>query len=81
MTKVYAKDASIQKHIKHPNGKSFRDDGSAEWPNDQFTKRRIKDGDVTMEAPDPPPEEGRAGKPKPPAQAAQPPQPGPPEPR
>ena len=30
--------------------------GSAEWPNDTFTKRRIKDGDVTVEEAPPPPE-------------------------
>jgi hypothetical protein len=56
--KVQAKDATIQQLIKHPNGKAFKDDGTAEWPDDQFTKRRIRDGDVTVFEEDPPPEGG-----------------------
>lgn len=36
--------------IKHPNGGGFRSSGSIEWPFDTFTKRRIRDGDVIVEA-------------------------------
>lgn len=36
--------------IAHPNGGGFRSTGSVEWPLDSFTKRRIRDGDVIVEA-------------------------------
>jgi hypothetical protein len=40
----------IRKHIKHPISKvGFLAEGSVEWPLDQFTRRRIADGDVTIE--------------------------------
>jgi hypothetical protein len=38
--------------IKHPGGVAFRSTGSAEWPMDQFTKRRLRDGSVTLEGGD-----------------------------
>lgn len=67
MVKVTAKNETIAKLIKHPNGKSFKDDGTAEWPDDQFTKRRLRDGDITVEAAPPPPEgdamRSKSGKP------------------
>jgi hypothetical protein len=34
--------------VGHPN---FPEQGSVEWPNDQYTKRRVRDGDVTIEEP------------------------------
>jgi hypothetical protein len=53
--KVYAKNDDIKKNIKHPTGPiRFNEDGSANWPDDQFTRRRIRDGDVTTEPPTPP---------------------------
>jgi hypothetical protein len=35
-------------NIRHPSGIAFRatTDDSVEWPNDAFTKRRIRDGSV-----------------------------------
>jgi hypothetical protein len=36
--------------LKHPNGGGFPETGSAEWPDDRFTKRRLADGSVTREA-------------------------------
>jgi hypothetical protein len=52
VVRVVPKNADIRKYIKHPRTKvGFLAEGSAEWPNDTFTKRRIADGDVTIEAP------------------------------
>ena len=39
----------VRRLVKHPKGGGFRADGSAEWPNDSFTARRVRDGDVTIE--------------------------------
>jgi len=36
--------------LKHPSsGMRFPETGSAEWPLDTFTKRRLKDGCITVE--------------------------------
>ena len=42
---------SLRKILKHPGAStgSFRSTGSVEWPLDTFTRRRIRDGDVTVE--------------------------------
>jgi hypothetical protein len=40
---------NIRKYIKHPSGGGFRSQGPTEWPLDDFTQRRIADGDVTVE--------------------------------
>jgi hypothetical protein len=41
----------LRKVLRHPaNNIPFGKTGSVEWPNDQFTKRRVRDGDVTVEA-------------------------------
>jgi len=47
--KVRAKNDDIRKILRHPTGGAFREDGSAEWPDDSFTHRRVADGDVTVE--------------------------------
>jgi hypothetical protein len=41
----------IRKYIKHPITRvGFpAEGGSCEWPNDRFTRNRIRDGDVTIE--------------------------------
>ena len=39
----------MRKILKHPRKGGFRSSGSVEWPLDSFTKRRIRDGDVTVE--------------------------------
>jgi hypothetical protein len=52
--KVYAKSAAMLKHHRrrwHPKGTAFDSNGMADWPNDSFTQRRIRDGDVTLEKP------------------------------
>jgi hypothetical protein len=49
--KVWPKNDSIRKILKHPAGGPFRQDGPAEWPDDSYTARRIADGDVTTDAP------------------------------
>jgi len=52
MPRVYALKENIQKHIFHPSNRvKFNSSGWAEWPMDQFTQRRIRDGDVSLEAP------------------------------
>jgi hypothetical protein len=62
--RVWPRTDDIRKYIRHPLGDiKFRATltDSVEWPFDQFTKRRIKDGTVLTEAPvigdaEPPPE-------------------------
>ncbi len=51
--KVWAKDDFVRKSIWHPSGVRFTADPSvpAEWPDDSFTYRRIRDGDVLTEPP------------------------------
>jgi hypothetical protein len=50
--KVRARDELIAKHIYHPRGMfRFDDDGIATWPDDQFTARRLRDGDITLVEP------------------------------
>jgi hypothetical protein len=48
--RVLPRDETIRKHIVHwPTGIAFPATGSVEWPNDRFTQRRVRDGDVTIE--------------------------------
>jgi len=49
--RVTAKNDEIRKSLKHPHTSAAfpEDGGSVEWPLDQFTKRRIRDGPVTRE--------------------------------
>lgn len=50
--KVKARDEMIAKHIYHPRGMfRFDDEGVATWPDDQFTARRLRDGDITLVEP------------------------------
>jgi hypothetical protein len=50
VVRVLPKNEAIRKGIKHwPSKVGFPKEGSAEWPFDTFTKRRIRDGDVTIE--------------------------------
>jgi hypothetical protein len=46
---VLPKNEDIARVVRHPSGVRFRSliDPVA-WPSDQFTFRRIKDGDVTV---------------------------------
>jgi hypothetical protein len=49
--RVLPRDDVIRRDIVHPvNRIAFPPQGgSVEWPLDQFTKRRIREGDVTVE--------------------------------
>ena len=49
--RVHPRDDIVRRDIKHPlGGRKFSAEGSTEWPNDQFTKRRISDGTVRLES-------------------------------
>jgi len=63
----------LRRVLAHPNGVGFEASGSAEWPLDKFTRRRITDGDVTIEGgrkadAAPPPRSATAKPAAPPAQ-------------
>jgi len=47
--KVLAANEDVARLIKHPHGGKFKKDGSAMWPPDRFTQRRLNDGDITLE--------------------------------
>jgi len=50
VVRVVPRDENMRRYLKHPSTRvGFLAEGSAEWPNDQFTRRRIKEGDVTIE--------------------------------
>lgn len=49
VVRVFPRDDVLRKLLKHPSSGGFRSTGSIEWPFDQFTKRRLRDGDVTIE--------------------------------
>jgi hypothetical protein len=52
--KVYAKNQDMVKLLRHPVAGGFLNlETPAEWPDDSFTYRRMRDGDIT----DKPPEE------------------------
>jgi hypothetical protein len=59
--KVRAKNDDIRKVLKHPTGGAFREDGTAEWPDDSFTYRQITDGAVTAEEQQQPQEAAKKG--------------------
>jgi hypothetical protein len=49
MVSVQPAKPEYRKHLKHAvTGVGFGDEGGAEWPDDQFTKRRVRDGSVTI---------------------------------
>jgi hypothetical protein len=42
----------IRKYLKHqPSKVGWLKEGSVEWPWDSFTRNRLRDGDITIEAP------------------------------
>jgi hypothetical protein len=51
--KVYAANEALRGALRHSNGTRFRSglDQAVEWPNDNFTHRRIADGSVLTDAP------------------------------
>jgi hypothetical protein len=49
VVRVLPRSDEIRKYLKHPATRvGFLAEGTAEWPNDAFTKRRIRDGDVSV---------------------------------
>lgn len=46
--KVLPTSEEKRKVLKHPTGGKFLPQGPADWPDDSFTHRRIRDGDVTV---------------------------------
>ena len=49
-------EGKIRQLVRHPFAiTQFDRNGKAVWPADQFTYRRIRDGDVTLEPPPEPP--------------------------
>jgi hypothetical protein len=55
--RVIPRDEELRQTMKHPRGGGFRSQGSVEWPLDQFTKRRLREGSVSHEKATPEPEE------------------------
>jgi hypothetical protein len=50
VVRVLPRTDDIRKYLKHPGTRvGFLAEGASEWPNDQFTRRRIADGDVSIE--------------------------------
>lgn len=45
--KVIAKNDEVKRVLYHPTAGAFREDGTAEWPEDTYTARRLADGDIT----------------------------------
>ena len=45
---VWPKNDAMRKVLRHVNGTGFRAEGPAEWPDDSFTARRVRDGDVSL---------------------------------
>lgn len=38
----------MRRLLKHPTAGGFRSAGSIEWPNDLFTKKRLRDGSIKV---------------------------------
>lgn len=48
MVRVEPKNELMREILEHPNGTMFRSFGAAEWPDDVFTQRRLRDGDIVL---------------------------------
>lgn len=44
--RVEPKNDDMRRLLKHPRAGHFRSEGSMEWPDDTFTHRRLRDGDI-----------------------------------
>jgi hypothetical protein len=52
MPKVFALKSHVKDNVRHPLvHHRFDENGVAEWPLDQFTQRRVRDGDVSLTPP------------------------------
>jgi hypothetical protein len=66
--KVWPLNERARKHVAHPIAGPFGTREFADWPADQFTFRRIRDGDITDKDPgtkqlaEPAPADGPAGE-------------------
>src|SRR5262245_15968087 len=59
--RLVPRDDRIRKYIKHAITKvGFPKEGSCEWPNDQFTRNRLREGIITIEEKEEPQEGPRA---------------------
>ncbi|MGB8964746.1 MAG: hypothetical protein WCB99_03800 [Candidatus Cybelea sp.] len=48
MVRCDPKNDLMREIFKHPNGTVFRGFGAIELPNDVFTQRRLRDGDIVL---------------------------------
>lgn len=44
--KVWPKNDTMRKLLRHPSSGGFRETGPAEWLGDSFTHRLLRDGDI-----------------------------------
>jgi hypothetical protein len=50
VVRVVPRTPEIRKYLKHPATRvGFLTEGSSEWPNDQFTRRRLMEGVISIE--------------------------------
>ena len=63
VVRVVPRTDDIRKYLKHPATRvGFLAEGASEWPNDQFTRRRIADGDISIERAKPEPQDEQASE-------------------
>jgi hypothetical protein len=48
--RVEPKNDLMRQILRHPTAGFFRGQGAAEWPDDTFTHRRLRDGDIKLAA-------------------------------
>jgi hypothetical protein len=46
--KVVPTTDEMRRLLKHPTGVGFSGHGGAEWPDDRFTRRRLKEGGIKL---------------------------------
>jgi len=46
--RVEPRDDTMRRLLKHPRAGGFRSEGSIEWPNDTFTRRRLREGSIKL---------------------------------
>ena len=47
--RVLPANEDFRQVLKHPSGLRFPEQGSVEWPLDKFTRKRLAEGDITIE--------------------------------
>jgi hypothetical protein len=48
IVRVEPKNDLMRDILRDSHGRHFRGVGAAEWPNDTFTRRRLRDGDIKL---------------------------------